>query len=145
MTTTIFAVLWRLTGRGKMLYAILVVGDDEQLLGSFTENLKEPDYRLEMVQSGKEALKKIKAKRYDLVVADMALSDGSATLVCAQLQKEAETTRCIKISSSESPDNDAKRLDLDCFGWVDKPFDWEYMKELVRQALVRNNESLSQT
>ena len=122
-----------------MPYSILVVGDDKELLCSLRECLNDSEYLVEMVLSGTEALGRIKGKHYDLVITDIGVTDMSGVDILKELSIKHKRTRSIAINGQSCQENLKECMNLDCFGYVDKSFDWEYMKELVRVALARNN------
>jgi len=126
--------------RGAVMpYSILVVGDDEGLLCSLRECLSDSEYLVETAPSGTEALGKIKQKHYDLVITDIGLRDVRGVDILKELSVKHKRTRSIAINGQSCQENLQECMNLDCFGYVDRAFDSEYMKQLVRVALGGNN------
>ena len=123
-----------------MGFSILVVDDDTDTLGLFEEMLDSPDYRVDSAATGKEALKKLKEKHYDLVITDIRMPGIGGMDILKEVSLNHRKTRSIAITGFSSEKNLFDCMDLDCFGYVDKPFECEYMKdmkELIRSALAR--------
>jgi len=120
-----------------MGFSILVVDDDSDSISLFEEMLDEPEYRVESARSGPEALKKLKEKHYDLVITDIRMPGVGGMEILKEVSLNHRKTRAIAVTAFSSEKNLFDCMDLNCFGYVDKPFESEYMKELVRSALGR--------
>ena len=65
----------QLSKKPKSDYRILIVDDEEILLNVMAEVLELDKYQVETVITGAQALNKIKANNYDLVITDLSLTD----------------------------------------------------------------------
>ena len=118
-----------------MGFSILVVDDDSSILGLFEELLRGMEYTIETAGGGRDALLKLKEKSYDLVITDLMMPDVSGMEVLKEVSRNHKKTRSIAITAFGSEKNLFDCMNLDCFGYVDKPFECDYMKELIRTAL----------
>jgi DNA-binding response OmpR family regulator len=66
---------------------ILVVDDDHDVRNYLTLVLESKGYQVSAVETGQEALVKIKSARIDLVVLDVLLPDGTGLDFCRQIKE----------------------------------------------------------
>jgi len=82
---------------------ILLVEDDPFLIDIYTTKLREESFSIEVATDGKEGLKKLREKKFDLLVLDIVLPkiDGWEILekLKTELPKEAKVKMRTKFSS----------------------------------------------
>lgn len=115
---------------------LLIVEDNTKLLKAVTETLENEKYVCETVENFKTAHEKIFLYRYDVMVVDINLPDGSGLELIREIKKQNPETGIIVISARNSLDNKIEGLDLGADDYITKPFD---MAELVARvkALLR--------
>ncbi len=69
---------------------ILLAEDDPFVVEIYSRKMKEAGFDLEIVQTGEEALRKIKEERFDILLLDMVLPGLSGWEVLEAIRKEKE-------------------------------------------------------
>ena len=121
--------------------SILVVDDDKNILESFKSILESEGYCVDMVESGREAIEKSKAKFYNLALMDIKLPYTEGTDLLTNLHRD--TTRMMKIMVTGYPslENAVKSLNLGADAYIIKPVDPEELLKLVEEKLVEQKQA----
>jgi CheY-like chemotaxis protein len=116
---------------------ILVVDDEEAILQLLSRILFEEGYLVETVDSGEEALQRIKARNYDLVIIDIKLPGMSGFELYERI-KEANLSKVgeVLFITGDLLDPATKEFLLNTKKpYVAKPFDHELMKDEIRKVI----------
>lgn len=119
-------------------FKILIVDDEEDTLELYTKFLKNEDYNITTVSSPVEAAELLKSENWDLLISDIFMPkvDGFELMnIAFQEQPELRTIAVTGYGTEEVLD---KVLENDCFGYTNKPFDWDYLKLLIKKALRKS-------
>ncbi len=108
---------------------ILVVDDDETIVGSFKNILEASGYFVKTALSGSEALENAKKESYDLALLDIRLPDIEGTELLAEMHREEPRMMKIMVTGHASLDNTMKALNLGADAYLTKPV---YPEELLR-------------
>jgi two-component system alkaline phosphatase synthesis response regulator PhoP len=107
---------------------ILLVEDEESLAIGLEYNLNEEGYKTDWAKDGREALKFIKANRYDLIVLDIMLPYINGFEIAAKV-RETDPQMPILILTARTSDGDiVKGLESGADDYITKPF---HLKELL--------------
>jgi DNA-binding response OmpR family regulator len=123
---------------------ILVVEDEHDIAGLIKHALeREPDTRVEMVNSGDAALKAVAEQVPDLVVLDLNLPVLSGFEVCRLLRARPATKHVpiIMLTARTSEVDRVSGLDLGADDYVTKPFSLRELAARVRAVLRRPREA----
>lgn len=112
----------RKSGLKKLTDKQILVVEDHPFVGEIlTELLRVFDHPSH-VDSGKEALKRIKQKRPNIILLDLSLPDMNGLEVARRL-RQTDTTRSIRIlAMSGSPLDKRNCLEAGCDDFILKPF-----------------------
>lgn len=110
--------------------AILVVDDDRAIRTLIRLILQRAGYDADEADSGNQAIARIREKRYDAVVLDLMMPDGSGEDVLDVL-KEHPLVKCVVLISATSAAKLAKIDDLNVVAKLRKPFDINDLVEAV--------------
>ncbi len=116
---------------------VLIVDDELSILVPIKFLLEKSNYRVDLAQSGKEALEKISQSQPDLILLDIMLPDLDGYEIY-QLIRENSDWDAIKVIylSAKNRDVDiAKGLNLGVDSYVTKPFSNSELLEKIK-ALV---------
>jgi two-component system, OmpR family, alkaline phosphatase synthesis response regulator PhoP len=102
---------------------LLVVEDEEAIAQGIVFNLERKGYVVDLAGDGAEALEKIAAGAYDLVVLDVRLPGVDGFEVCQRLRGEGNTTPILMLTARNQPDDVIYGLKLGADDYVTKPFD----------------------
>lgn len=125
---------------------ILIVDDETKLANLIGMFLKGLGYDPEVVNSGAEAIEKIRNRNFDLVISDLQIPDLNGIEILTELKKTSPNTLFIMITAYGTAEKafEASKLGADLF--IKKPFDLTELQIAVekleesrelRQELIR--------
>jgi two-component system KDP operon response regulator KdpE len=118
---------------------ILVVDDEPQIRRVMRTTLAAHGYAVEDARSGEEALEKLRAERYDLVLLDINMPGMGGVEACRTMRQHRQGSDLaiimLTVRSTESDKVDA--LDAGADDYVTKPFSTPELLARIRAALRR--------
>ena len=115
---------------------ILVVDDDERVLFVLSQALRalEDGYRVETARNGEEALRKARAKRYDILITDIVMSGMNGVEMTEAIRELYPDTVVIWITahSSHRFQSDSERLKV--YRYLEKPIEIGEIRQVVVDA-----------
>lgn len=114
---------------------ILIVDDDKDLSFIISEMLESYDYKVTCAESCEEAFSVLSGEKFDLVLLDINLPDGTGFKICSELRQVSEVP-VIFASARTSEDDRISGFDIGGDDYLPKPYS---MKELLSRvnALIR--------
>jgi len=116
---------------------ILVVDDEEIVVKSCLRILGEGDYEAEGVESGEEALRRIEARPYDVVILDIMMPKVDGLEVLRRVKESHPDIDVIMVTGLSQIDTAVRSMKLGAFDYLPKPFDPDELKVVVGRALER--------
>lgn len=117
--------------------AILIVDDDSSIRGLVRAVLRKEDFDADEATSGDEAITKLEAKRYDVVVLDIMMGGGSGYDVLKKIATECPDVKCVVVMSASSQANiDAVEM-ANVEAKLRKPFDINELLDAVHRCVER--------
>lgn len=114
--------------------SVLVVDDEESLLGILEQFLDRRGYRVETAPGGQRALALLDAEPFDVVLIDLKLPDCSGLDIIQRYRNNHPATQTIVMTAYASIESTLEALRLGVFDYVLKPFDLVKIGELVDAA-----------
>ncbi len=119
---------------------ILIVDDNRELLFGLTKLLQQNGFHHYTASTLHEAAQKLTERRYDLLILDWMLPDGSGVRFLRQQRYEHLNTPVLLLSSRSDAAEKAEALDAGADDYVQKPF--SHIELLARiRALLRRESS----
>ncbi|MCS4509678.1 sigma-54-dependent transcriptional regulator [Xylophilus ampelinus] len=115
--------------------AILVIDDEPDLRTLYELTLLREGYRVEAADSVLQAREQLQARRFDAIICDMRLPDGSGLEVLHLLRSLQRPERCIVITAYGSAENAVEALKAGAFDYLTKPVDLKQFRAVVAAAL----------
>ena len=110
--------------------------DDEPDLRTLYElTLLREGYRVETAGSVQEATEQLQEKRFDVMISDMRLPDGTGMQLLLQLREQARPERCIVMTAYGSAENAVDALRAGAFDYLTKPVDLRQFRQVVASAI----------
>jgi DNA-binding response OmpR family regulator len=107
---------------------ILIVEDDEVIMGTLAYNLTRQGFAVKGTTSGAEALSLAGRMRRDLILLDIMLPDESGIEVCEGIRERDQEVVIVMITAKDAEDDKVRGFEAGADDYVTKPFG---MKELV--------------
>jgi DNA-binding NtrC family response regulator len=114
--------------------AILVVDDDEVIRDTLCELLS-TNYSCQTANTAEEALARLKAQPFDVVLTDISMPGLSGMELLSRVVELYPGTRVIIISGLTDQEQAQSLLGLGAFDYLLKPFRLEVVEESVKRAI----------
>ncbi len=117
---------------------VLIVDDEQAHAEAMAEGLARLKHDVEVVHSGAEAVARLKAKHYDIVVTDLVLGgecDGLEVLQAAR--QDSPGTEIILVTAHSSVSTCRSALQEGAFDYIEKPLDLDELRAVVQRAAER--------
>ena len=127
--------------------SILIVDDEEVVRDSLFHWFTSEDYAVETAANAGEALKRMTAQPFDLIIADIRMPGIDGLELLDRIRAEELDSEVIVITGYASVETAIRALKKGAFDYVTKPFDPDDLSVSVRNALAqqrlkRENSSL---
>ena len=122
-------------GLEKSKKSILVIDDDKSILRTFARILQKAGYKVDLAETGKEAIEKAEKTRYDLSLVDVRLPDMDGTDLLVKLKHSMRDTVKIVITGFPSLEVGVKALDAGADAYLVKPVKPEELLMLIDEKL----------
>jgi DNA-binding response OmpR family regulator len=115
---------------------VLVVEDEKDLMQSIVSGLKNAEMEVDKAENLRQALSHLDESKYECIVLDIGLPDGSGMRVIEEMNKKDYQAGIIVVSARHLLDDRLSALNLGADDFIVKPF---HMPELVAriQSVVR--------
>ncbi len=116
---------------------ILIVDDDKDMCNIISTILKQEGYKIFKTYDGKQAIKEISVKNYNLVILDYRLPNMDGIEVLQKIRNMGMPINVIMISAygNDSIKLKAKELGVDQF--LDKPFNLSKLFKVVKNTISK--------
>ena len=116
---------------------ILVVDDEASIRRTLREILEYEEYTVAEAEHGDEALDKIRASRYDLVLLDVKMPRRDGLEVLGVVSQEMPDVPVVMISGHGNIETAVEATKLGAFDFIEKPPDLNRLLVTIRNALDR--------
>ncbi|MFN7956523.1 MAG: response regulator [bacterium] len=116
---------------------ILLADDEVQLARNLRLLLERDGYRVDTVTSGDEAIERLAAERYDLLITDLIMPGTDGAQLMIHVNREYPTIPVVVITGYGSMESAVAAIRQGAYDYLTKPFDYEIMKITIEKALER--------
>jgi DNA-binding response OmpR family regulator len=120
---------------------ILVIDDDATVRRSLEVALKKNGYDVNVAETGKEAIKKSKAKLYNLALVDLRLPDMDGIELLTSMREAAPKMVKIIITGYPSQENAIEAVNRGADGYMVKPYTMEELLLKIKEQLQKQQEA----
>ena len=117
---------------------ILIVEDDLSLINGLSFALKKQGYESDVARTKLEANAVWKDKKYDLVILDVSLPDGSGFDICEKIRQTSKVPIIFLTAADEETDI-IMGLDIGGDDYITKPFKLAVLMSRINAILRRSN------
>ncbi len=118
---------------------ILIVEDEVEILDSIVSFLKNEDFICEKAETYFDAEDKLVSFKYDVVVLDINLPDGSGIDLLKLIKNQSPDTGVLIVSARDSLDDKLEGLDLGADDYITKPFHLAELNSRINSLIRRRN------
>ena len=116
---------------------LLVVDDEPDLRTLYEMTLLREGFSLDSAGTVEDALELLGTRRYDAVITDMRLPDGSGLDILRWLEQQGRSERALVITAYGSAENAVEALKAGAYDYLTKPVDLRQFRMVVASALGR--------
>ncbi len=116
-------------------YSILVVDDERDICRALEFLLSREGYKVDTALSGEEALKKLKDKRYDLVLTDLKMEGMDGIKLLEKVKEISPSTIVIIMTAYASVDSAVEAMKKGASDYIVKPFVNDDVKLTIKRLL----------
>ena len=118
---------------------VLVVDDEENVLVTTSAVLRDQGYDVEGVKSGEEAIARIRANDYDVVLTDLALHDRDGLEILGVLRDRSDAVGIV-LTGYASLNSAIEAVRSGAFDYLTKPCDIDELIRVVEAAACSRRE-----
>lgn len=138
----------KLDRKEKHMNKILLVEDDISLIDGLKYSLRKQEFDVEVVRTVEDAKKQlIYIDRYDLIILDVTLPDGTGFDICERVRKRNKYIPIIFLTASDEEVNVIRGLDCGGDDYVTKPFKlgelFSRIRALQRRASMSTKDTMT--
>ena len=125
---------------------ILVIEDEPDIRRNLEYNLGREGFKASSVGSLDEANEKLKSKKFDLILLDLMLPDGSGLDLCKKIKSNSETeaTPIIILTAKDDEVDKVVGFELGADDYVTKPFSVRELILRVKAILKRSDTKIKE-
>ena len=121
---------------------ILLVDDDEDLREALGEQLvMTEDFDVFEAADGADAMTKVKAQHFDLIILDVGLPDTDGRELCRVMRKQGVKSPIIMLTAQDSDSDTILGLDAGANDYVAKPFKFPVLLARLRSQMRTHEQS----
>ncbi len=117
---------------------ILLVEDEENLHEAIRLNLDMEGYNVSSVFNGRNAVLKVKEKKFDIIILDVMLPDVNGFDICETIRLDDEQTPILFLTAKSDVDDKIKGLTIGGDDYLTKPFNIEELLLRIKLLLKRS-------
>ena len=116
---------------------ILIVEDEATLSYFLAYSLmsEAEDYEVVTARDGETGVSKMEEKPFDLVISDIVLPQMDGLSLLQETRTQWPKTRMILMTAYGSPEVKSRAEEMGAFAYIEKPFIYAKMRDLVMKAL----------
>jgi DNA-binding response OmpR family regulator len=124
------------------LKKILLVDDEEDLREALSEQLvMTEDFDVFEAGDGHEAMERLKAGHYDLIILDVGLPDTDGRELCRRMRKQGAKCPVLMLTGHDTDSDTILGLDSGANDYVTKPFKFPVLLARIRAQLRQHEQS----
>ena len=119
----------------KTGHKILLVDDEPGMLESSRQLLETTGYEVDIAAGGREAIARLEAKAYDLILLDMNMPDVDGHQVMKFINDKGIKVAVVVLSGETDFDSVTRAFHLGAFDYIKKPFEFDELKHTLNNAI----------
>lgn len=133
-------MILKIAVKGDNMKKVLVVDDEKLIVKGLKFSLEQDDMEVDTAYDGEEAVEKVRANSYDIVLLDIMLPKLSGLEVC-QMVREFSDVPIIMLTAKGEDMDKIMGLEYGADDYITKPFNILEVKARIKAILRRNNKN----
>lgn len=125
-------------GGGMEMNNILLVEDDLNLIDGLEYSIQKNGFHVDVARTVEEALTLYENRKYDLLILDLTLPDGTGFDICKRV-RQSSVVPIIFLTASDEEVNVVMGLDMGGDDYITKPFKLNELISRIKALLRRTN------
>jgi two-component system response regulator GlrR len=121
--------------------SVLLVDDDENLLRLMAIRLKGEGYQVHSVTGGKEALKVLGTKNFDVVLSDLRMPGLDGLSLFEEIMSLRKDIPVVLMTAHGTIQDAVEATQRGVFGFLTKPIDHDELRQLLTKAVAQSSAS----
>jgi two-component system response regulator HydG len=117
------------------MHRVLVVDDDKVLQNSVKQALEYHHFFVETADNGRDALNRVTAEKFDLVVMDVNMPEMDGIQALEEIKKYDPSMIVLILTAYSNVGDAVKAVKLGAFNYLEKPITSENLVALIKRAL----------
>lgn len=105
-----------------MQQTILIVEDEPSIVMLLKYNIEKSGFLTDVAENGKEAVKKSRQNKYDLIVLDLMLPKMDGMTVCKTIRKDKNKVPILMLTAKDEEHDKISGLEMGADDYLTKPF-----------------------
>ncbi|MEW6163140.1 MAG: endopeptidase La [Nitrospirota bacterium] len=122
---------------------ILVVDDEEIARKNLEHILKKENYTVITAVNGAEAIRKMEASNFDVILTDIRMEKVNGIEVLEKAKNKCPDTKVIMITGYASVDSAVETMKKGAFHYIEKPFKVDTVRSVVKHAIEKKLSTIS--
>ena len=114
---------------------ILIVDDEEIMRGFLFDLLEDEGYQVEQCSSGEEAIERVHASSYDLVITDIKMQGKDGYDVLMEVKNVDSNIKVLLMTGYAIAEEGNEKITKGANGFILKPFDITSIRDITRKLL----------
>ena len=119
--------------------SVLLVDDEPNIIEVLEIVLRDQGLEVSAVNSGGEALQRLRQREFDIVVSDIRMPGISGVELLKETKKLAPDTVFVMITAYAGTDTAIEALQHGAYDYLTKPFKMDELRQVVRRALEKRS------
>ena len=113
---------------------LLLVDDEVKFLESLSQRLSLREFDVTTASDGQQAIKAAKGGKFDVAILDLRMPGMDGTEVLKILKDKHKWLEVIMLTGYGSIDSAAECTRLGAFGYLEKPYDFDKLVDVLKEA-----------
>lgn len=111
---------------------VLIIEDDERIVGFMKRGLEGEGHTVEIALNGEVGLAFLKRYPYDVILLDLYLPEMSGMEVCKELRSQGLMTPVLMMTAKDSPEVQQEAIRVGVNDYFPKPFSFEVLLSKIK-------------
>lgn len=116
---------------------ILIIDDDENILKSLSDKLRQSGYTTDTLTDGKKGSYVARTNKYDVIIIDLLLKYKNGLEVCSEIRSAKISTPIIFISTENNTPKKIEAFNIGADDYITKPFSFSELLARIKAILKR--------